>query len=38
MSNIKKTLKEAREAINNKDYQTTLKLCKVLHLPKLIFV
>ncbi|KAK9737501.1 Tetratricopeptide repeat [Popillia japonica] len=28
MSNIKKTLKEAREAINNKDYQTTLKLCK----------
>ncbi|KAI4467992.1 superkiller 3 protein-related [Holotrichia oblita] len=28
MSNIKKTLKEAREAITNKDYQTTLKLCK----------
>ncbi|GJQ65964.1 hypothetical protein Trydic_g4060 [Trypoxylus dichotomus] len=28
MSNIKKLLKEAREAINSKDYQTTLKLCK----------
>lgn len=29
MRDVKAALKEAREAINNKDYEKSLKLCKV---------